>query len=89
MTNINPVGSYSKQGAYLVSNQYRFVVGKRQTTAPNKPTYFLTYKPEGHTAKPVYISSLYPTTNGSYEIEFQGVRYCYIDSGERVTITKL
>jgi hypothetical protein len=89
MANIHLVGTYDKQGAYIVSSTARFVIGKRHKIAPNKPLYYMTYKPLSGEGLPVYISSLFPAENSTYTIEYEGIRYHYVDSGERVTIKKV
>jgi hypothetical protein len=89
MANIPLAGTYCKTGAYIVSHEARFVVGKRQTPALNKPLYYLTYKPLSGGDKPLYISSLFPVENGTYTIEYKGIKYHYVDSGDQVTITKV
>ena len=88
MANIDLAGTYCKQGYYLISHTARYVIGKRQTVAPNKPLYYMTYKPLLGAGKPVYISSLFPCNDGTFTIEFKGVKYHYVDEGETVHITQ-
>jgi hypothetical protein len=64
-------GSYQISNNQLLKEGVTFLIKERKVVTPKKPKLYLS------SIKPTfeYVSSLYPITENTYQIDYKGVKY--------------
>ena len=64
-------GSYQISNNQLLKEGITFLIKERKSVTPKKPKLYLS------SIKPTfeYVSSLYPITENTYQIDYKGVKY--------------